>query len=239
MKVRTALGHQTTPTRVILAAAAVLLASPALAQEGSDNWSLAFGGATDYRSKGTSKTQGHPYAYGEVEWHTSDEQFYVAAAAATVQMSFGANTEMDVTAGYRPEIAGFSLDLNAMYRWYPDANSGADDEYWEFTADVSRSIGPVSGRLRVQYSPDNAGGGEDFTWVEGRVGYKINPKVKVTAAYGQREQTNARDYDAWNFGGTWKFADHAELDLRYYDTSASEHGKQYEDAVVAAVNLSF
>lgn len=221
-----------------VALVATLTAAPAFAQE-SDNWTLSFGGATDYRSKGASKTQGNPYAYGELEWHTADEQFYVAGAAATVRQSFGSNTELDITAGWRPEVAGFELDLNAMYRVYPGANPGADDDYWEFTADVVRNIGPVNGRLRIQYSPDNAGGGEDYTWVEGRLGYKINSKVKVNAAYGQREQTNALDYAAWNAGVAWKFADHAELDLRYYDTDASSAGKQYEDAVVAAVNLSF
>lgn len=229
--------------RLLLSAAVLALAAagatPVLAQDETDNFSFSFGGGTDYRSKGTSKTQGDPYAYVAAEWQTDNELFYVAGSAATVKQSFDATTELDVTFGYRPELAGFALDLSAMYRWYPDANAGADDEYWEYTADVSRSIGPVSGRLRVQYSDDNAGGGEEYTWVEGRVGYKINDKVKATAAYGQREQTNSVDYAAWNIGVNWAFAGPADLDLRYYDTDATEYGKNYEDAFVAVVNFNF
>lgn len=227
--------------RLLFAAAALAIAAPALpaVAQDADNFSFSFGGGSDYRSKGASKTQGDPFAYIAAEWQTDNQLFYVAGSAATVRQSIGADTELDVTVGYRPEFAGFSFDVNAMYRWYPDARSGTDDEYWEYTADVSRSIGPVSGRLRVQYSPDNAGGGEEFTWVEGRVGYKINSKLKATAAYGQREQTNALDYSAWNVGVNWAFAGPADLDLRYYDTDADEYGKNYEDAFVAAINFNF
>ena len=125
---------------LLVTAAASAFAAPAFAQDEPDNWSVTFGAATDYRSKGVSKTLGDPYAFGELEWQTDNEQVYVAVAVARVKQSIGASGEADITVGYRPEVAGFNLDLNAMYRVYPDANSGTDNDYWEFTADASRYI---------------------------------------------------------------------------------------------------
>jgi uncharacterized protein (TIGR02001 family) len=225
--------------RIVPALALAALAAPAFAQDEPDNWSVTFGAATDYRSKGASKTLGDPYAFGEVEWRTDDERFYVAAAVAHVKQSIGAEGEADLTIGFRPEAAGFSFDLNAMYRVYPDADSGTDDDYWEFTADASRSVGPVSGRLRVQYSPDNAGGSHAFTWYEARAGYKITPKLRATAAIGRRETEDSLDYTAWNLGVTWRLQDRLNVDLRYYDTDREAFGPQYEDAVVGALTFDF
>lgn len=224
---------------LLVATAASALAAPAFAQEEPDNWSVTFGAATDYRSKGTSKTLGDPYAFGELEWQTDDEQIYVTVAVAKVKQSIGASGEADITIGYRPEVAGFSLDLNAMYRVYPDANAGTDNDYWEFTADASRSFGPVSGRLRVQHSPDNAGGSHAFTWYEARLGYKFTPKLRASAAVGQRDTEDSLDYTAWNVGGTYRVTEGLDFDLRYYDTDRDSFGKQYEDAVVGALTFSF
>ena len=231
-------------TRTLLPVAFAVLAlsalsAPALAQDETDNWSVTFGAASDYRSKGLSKTQGDPYAFGEVEWQSDNELFYVTLAAARVEQSIGASGEADVTLGYRPQVAGFDLDLNAMYRVYPDANAGTDNDYWEFTADVSRSIGPVSGRLRVQHSPDNAGGSHEFTYYEARAGYRFTPKLRATAAIGRRETEDSVDYTAWNVGATYRLDDHLDLDLRYYDTNRDSFGPQYEDAFVGALTFNF
>ncbi len=228
-----------TRTLLLAAAAFAVLATPALAQDEPDNWSVTFGAASDYRSKGLSKTQGDPYAFAEVEWQSDNELLYVTAAVARVEQSIGANGEADLTVGVRPEFAGFDFDVNAMYRVYPDANSGTDNDYWEFTADASRSIGPVSGRLRVQYSPDNAGGSHAFTYFEGRVGYRIMPKLRATAAIGRRETEDSIDYTAWNIGATYRLDDHLDLDLRWYDTNRESFGKQYEDAFVGALTFNF
>lgn len=228
-----------TRTLLLASAAFALIAGPALAQDEPDNWSVTFGGASDYRSKGTSKTMGDPYAFAQVEWQTDDQQFYVTGGVARVKQSIGAQGEADLTVGYRPEFAGFSFDVNAKYRIYPDANAGTDDDYWEFTADASRSIGPVSGRVRVQYSPDNSGGSHAFTWYEARVGYRITRQLRATAAIGQRDTEDSLDYTAWNVGATWRVEDHLDLDLRYYDTDREGFGAQYEDAVVGALTFNF
>jgi len=230
-------------TKLLLAASAATVAAaaatPALAGDTDKNWTVSLGAATDYRSKGTSKTMGEPYAYGSVEWRTEDEMFYVAAGAARVKQSFGAEIETEVRVGARPEVAGFEVALEAMYRYYPDADDGTDNEYWEFTGDVSRTVGPISGRLRVQYSPDNAGGSHAFTYYEARGTYKISSKFKASAAVGRRETEDSVDYTAWNAGITFKATDHIDLDLRWYDTDANSYGENYEEALVAGVAFKF
>jgi uncharacterized protein (TIGR02001 family) len=224
---------------VALGLAGAALACPAVALDDPDNWSVSFGAATDYRSKGLSKTQGDPYAWGQVEWQSDDEQLYVELGAARVKQSFGSELETELRAGFRPEFGGFSFDFNAMYRDYPDANPGADDDYWEFSADASRSIGPVSGRLRVQYSPDNAGASHAFTYVEGRAGYRLTRKLRATAALGHRDTQDSIDYTAWNVGLDYRVDDNVGLDLRWYDTDCDGLSPQYDHALVAAVNFGF
>lgn len=227
------------PRALILACVAALFATPAIAQDEIDNWSVTFGAASDYRSKGASKSEGDPYAFAEAEWQSDSQLFYVAGAVASVKHSSGARAETDITVGYRPEYAGFSFDFNAMYRVYPDANSGTDNGYWEFTGEASRSIGPVSGRVRVQYSPDNAGGSHAFTWYEARAGYRFTPKLRATVAVGHRDTEDSLDYTAWNVGATYRLDDHLDLDLRWYDTNRDSFGKQYEDAFVGALTFNF
>ncbi len=222
----------------LVPAAAVLLAGPAAAQE-ADNWNFAFGAATDYRSKGLSKTQGDPYAYAAIEWQSDSQVFYAGLDTARVKQSFGSDQEIGARAGYRPEAWGYSFDFSTLYRYHPGAVSGADNEHWEFGADASRSIGPVSGRLRVQYSPDNSGSSGAFTYVEGRVGYRIEPKLRVTAALGHRYTEDSIDYTAWNAGLNYRVTDNADVDFRWYDTDKRSRGAQFEEAAVLAVNFSF
>ncbi|MBX7248880.1 MAG: TorF family putative porin [Caulobacteraceae bacterium] len=230
-------------SRALLIASTVALALgaalPAAAADESDNWRLSFGFATDYRSKGTSKTLREPYAWISQEWHTDDENYFVSVGSARVQQSFGADIETEVRAGWRPEAAGFSFDLSGLYRYYPDADKTADRDYWEVTADVSRSVGPVAARLRVQYTPDAAGTSHAFVYYEARASYRLTPKWRASAAVGRRDTEDSIDYSAWNVGVDYRVDDNVDLDLRWYDTDADDRGKQYEDALVGAINFTF
>jgi uncharacterized protein (TIGR02001 family) len=213
-------------------------AAPALAQD-AGGWAFEVGAATDYRSKEASKSAGDPYAYAEAEWANGSGLLYVAGAAATVHQSFGSDLELDAIVGVRPQLWGYDLDLNVKARTYPDANPGADDDMIEYTADVARSIGPADGRVRVQHSPDNAGSGRSFTWVEARAGWRFTPKLKASAALGRREQVNNVDYTGWNVGVTYDLTRNLDLDVRWHDTDADTFGEAYEGALVARISASF
>ncbi len=221
-----------------LMAAAIALPTSALAQDIAGEISFDFTVGTDNRSKGASKSEGDPFGLAAIEWSVGD--FYVVAEGESIDHSTGSQFEAEINGGWRTEAAGFEVDLNAAHKWYLDANPGTDDDAWEFTADVSRDLSDrVDARLRFQYSPDSAGGTRSWTWVEARGRVRVHDRVRVSAAVGRREQVNSRDYTAWNIGADFKINDHARLDLRWYDTDVTNPSAQYDEALVAVLNLGF
>ncbi len=233
---------RTLTTTAVLATALLAAAAPVAAQDApapSGSWSFAVGAATDNRSKGASKSDGEAYVWGEAEWENASGLIYAGSGFQTIQSSSGSDLEVEIGAGIRPEIAGFDLDLNATFKSQIDAAPTYDDNAWELTADVKRSIGPASGRVRFQYSPDGMGGTEAWTWVEARLGWDFTDKLEGTAAIGRREQDNSLDYTAWNAGLTYALTDNVDADLRYYATDADVPGEQYADSLVARISLAF
>jgi uncharacterized protein (TIGR02001 family) len=223
-------------------AASLLLAGAAQAQDAAPaygNWSFSFGGATDNRSKDASKSQGDAFVWGEAEWESESGFFYVAPAFETIKASTGSDLEVALAAGIRPEVAGFDLDLKVEHKWQIDADPGADDDAWEFTADVKRSIGPASARLRLQHSPDSTGSTDAWTWVAVRGGWDFSDKLTATAEVGRREQDNSVDYTGWNAGFTYAVTRNIEAEVRYYDTDADANNPQYADALVAGLSFAF
>lgn len=201
--------------------------------------SFAFGAATDNRSKDASKSDGEAYVFGQAEWESASGLFYGGTGFETIKSSTGSELELEAGVGVKPEVAGFDLDLNATYKQQIDANPGADDNAWEFTADVKRSIGPASGRLRLQHSPDGTGGTRAWTWYEARIGWDFTEKLEATASIGRREQDNSLDYTGWNAGFTYALTDNLEAELRYHATDADVPGEQYADALVAGISIAF
>ena len=222
----------------LLACATTAAAQDAPAEVPSGSWSFAFGAATDNRSKAASKTDGDAFVWGEAEWESASGMFYAGPSFETVKSS-GSELEVALNTGVRPEFAGFDLDLNVKHKWLVDADPGADDDSWEFTADVKRSIGPASGRVRLQYSPDSIGASEGWTWVEARLGWDFTNKLSGSASIGRREQETSVDYTGYNVGVSYALTDRVEADLRWHGTDAEVPGEQYADALVAGVSFAF
>src|SRR5690606_26579673 len=163
---------------------------------------------------------------------------YAGPSFETIRSS-GSELEVALNAGVRPELAGFDLDLNVKHKWQVDSNPGADDDAWEFTADVKRSIGPASGRVRLQYSPDSTGSTEAWTWVEAQVGWDFTTRLYGSAAVGRREQDNSVDYTGYNVGVNYALTRNLEAELRWYGTDADVPGEQYADSLVAGLSFAF
>ena len=222
----------------LLACATTAAAQDARPEASSGSWSFAFGAATDNRSKALSKTEGDPFVWGQAQWESASGLFYAGAGAETIK-SAGSDLEIEVSTGFRPQVAGFDVTLDAAHKWQVDADPGADADAWEFTADVSRSIGPASGRVRLQYSPDGTGATEAWTWAEARLGWAVTDKLEATAAIGRREQDNSIDYTGWNAGFTYALSRNLEADLRYHATDADIPDEKYDDALVAGLSYAF
>lgn len=233
---------RTLTTAALAATALLAFAGSASAQQApwpGGSVSFEVGAATDNRSKGASKSDGDPYAFGTAEWESASGLFYAGTGFQTIKSSTGSELELSVGAGFTPEIAGFDLDLNATFKQQMNANPGADDDAWEYTADVKRSIGPASGRVRLQYSPDGTGSTEAWTWLAARAGWDFTDKLTGTAEIGRREQDNSVDYTAWNAGLTYALTRHVDADIRYYATDADAAGEQYADSLVAGISIAF
>lgn len=229
-----------TLTTAALAATALLACAPAAsAQDFGGDWSFSFGAATDNRSKDASKSDGEPFVWGEAEWESDSGFFYVTPAFETIKASTGSDLEVALAAGIRPEFAGFDFDLKAEHKWHVDADPGADDDAWEFTADMKRSIGPAKGRLRLQHSPDSAGSSQGWMWYEAQVGWDFTDKLSGSAAIGRREQETSVDYTGYNVGVTYVLTRNMDAELRWYGTDVDAPGEQYADALVAGISFSF
>lgn len=229
-----------TLTTAALAATALLGCAPAAsAQDFGGDWSFSFGAATDNRSKDASKSDGEPFVWGEAEWESDSGFLYVTPAFETIKASTGSDLEVALAAGIRPEFAGFDFDLKAEHKWHVDADPGADDDAWEFTADMKRSIGPAKGRLRLQHSPDSAGSGQGWMWYEAQVGWDFTDKLSGSAAIGRREQETSVDYTGYNVGVTYVLTRNMDAELRWYGTDVDAPGEQYADALVAGISFSF
>lgn len=228
------------PVLIALAAlTASVVASPALAQSLSGgSWGYGVGLGTDNRSKQVSKSDTNPFVWGLAEWTSGDGFFYAGPGIETID-SAGSDVEVELGFGVRPQVAGFDLDLNVTHKWRLDSNPGTDDEAWELTADVSRAIGPATGKLRFQYSPDGMGTTEAWTWIEARARWDLTLDTALSAGIGRREQDLSVDYTGWDVGVTWQLTRAVDLDLRYHDTDADPvlFGDQYGSALVA--NLGF
>lgn len=221
-------------TAALLAGAA----TPVLAQSMGGDWSFEIGAGTDNRSKGASKSGNEAYVFGSATWQSDDGLFYAGPAIETID-SGGSDAEAEFVIGYQPESFGYQFDFNVAYKNRLDADAGYDEDTFEFTGAASRAIGPATGQLEIQYSPDAAGSTKAFTWVEGSAEWAFSGKLDGSVALGRREQDNAPDYTAWNVGVTYALTDSIGLDVRYYDTDAVEFGDQYKEAVVAEIAYAF
>jgi len=202
-------------------------------------FAFSVGAATDYRSKGISKSDDEGYAFAAADWKSRGGLFYAGVAAATVDMAIGASYETDLKVGVRPKAAGWDLDFMAFYRAFPDSNAGADDDYVEFRAQAARNIGKWNVRLLTWQTPDNVGAAEASNWSEARLLYKVTPRIRASAALGRHSQDNGPDYAAWNAGVAFDVAPKVELDLRWYDTDGHQFGDRFDGEAVAALVAKF
>jgi len=233
---------RTLTTAAAAATALLAIAGSAAAQSNpfpGGSVSFSAGAATDNRSKDASKSNGEAYVWGAAEWESASGLFYAGTGLETIKSSTGSELEGEIGVGFTPDIAGFDLDLNATFKQQFNANPGADDDAWELTADVKRSIGPASGRIRLQHSPDGTGSTKAWTWYEARIGWDFTDKLEATASIGRREQDNSIDYTGWNAGFTYALTRNLEAEVRYHATDADVPGEQYADALVAGISIAF
>ncbi len=220
-------------TTAVLMSAILAPGDRALAQ--TPGLTTTLSAATDYHSKGISKSLDEGLLAVGAEWVSDDGLVYAGAAASTVDLAIGATYEADLRTGIRPRAMGWSFDFALFYRAFPDAVAGSDDDYVDARAQASRTWGPVSLRLLSWQTPDNFGPAGAANWSESRVALRLAPGIRGAVALGHHQQENAPSYAAWNAGVSIDLRPGVEMDLRWYDTDAHGAGERFEGEAVAAL----
>ncbi|MFN3537862.1 MAG: TorF family putative porin [Brevundimonas sp.] len=201
------------------------------------DWSAEIGVATEYVGKGLGKSDGDPSIFAGVQ--ATHGAFYAKVWASTADLPQGSNAEIVTSLGYRTRWAGNGLNFSVVNRDLPGTRSGIDSNFFEFQTDVSRRIGAVNTRLRVNYTPDGFAATEEAWWIELNGSAPINAATRVSAAIANRMAENGADYNAWNLGVTRDLTDNLALDVRWYDTDAHFRSSAYDGRLVAALTASF
>jgi len=218
---------------VVIAAAAALGAGVA----GAQDFSGEIGVATENTGKGLGKSGGEPGVFGAVAVNQGD--FYAELSGLSVDIAQGADTEMVATVGWAPKVGVWSFDVSAMHKTLLGSPAGYDDTFMEYQADVSRTIGRVGLRMRVNYSPDTSGGTDEAWWLEAQGGVALDSRTRATIALGERITDGDVAYLAWNAGVKRKLTDALALDVRWFDTDSHALGERYEGRLVGSLTVSF
>ena len=218
----------------IVAGLLIAAAVPAVATAQSVDFTV--GVASENVGKVLGKSGEEPSLSGEVE--VSQGDFYAGLSASGVDIAQGADTEVIATVGYAPEIGAWKFDVSAMHKTLEGAPAGYDKRFMEYQADVSRAVGPVGLRMRVNYSPDSSGGADEAWWLEAQGGVALDSRTRATVALGERITNGDRAYLAWNAGVKRKLTDQFALDVRWYDTDSHALGERYDGRLVAALTFA-
>lgn len=223
--------------RPALAGVAVVLSASIAAPVAAKSIDVQLGVASEYTGKGLGKSAGDPSVNGAVE--VSHGAFYGSVFASTAKLSQGSDAEIITALGWRPKAAGVAFDLQVMNRDLPGTRAGVDANYWEYQADASRKIGPVSTRLRVNYSPDGFAATREAWWIELQGAVAVGPRTRLSAAMADRRAEGGAEYAAWNLGVKHGLTDGLAVDLRWYDTDSRALGENYDGRLVGALTFSF
>ena len=112
---------------------------------------VAFGGTvtTDYMSRGTTQTDGGPAIQGYAEADLNN--FYVGLFAANVNYGFD-DTEIDLSAGWRPEWNDVSFDFGYIHYFYVTDSGSAYGEFYAQADWATNDWLTVGGK--IYYAPD-------------------------------------------------------------------------------------
>ena len=194
------------------------------------------GVASDYVFRGFSKTDEGPQVFAGVDAYSG--ALYAGAWASNVRLGGEHRLELDLYAGWRPEAAGFTLDLGAIYYAYPGEAAEIDD-FVELSLGASRSIGPATAGAVLYWAPDYFGQGGAGLYAEANGAVELGPRTSLSAALGRQSIENGDDYAAWNLGLAYVLSDRLTLDGRYWDTAGETLSERFDRRLVLGLKAVF
>jgi len=243
--------------------AAIAAAAPALAEDAPAPASpfTITGGATvvsDYRFRGISQTNTHFALQGTIGI-SHESGFYIGTWGSSIDdyIAAGSDQEIDIYGGYKKTFDGTTVDVGALYYFYPGNASGTTTDFLEPYANVSHTFGPISAKVGMNYAFKQhalAAAGkakQDNLYTYAELSAAIpDSGVTVTAHLGENFgrsflTAGLKDYTDWSLTAayTWKAL---TFSVAYVDTdfkkgeAVGNNGKNVGKAgVVGAISVAF
>jgi len=209
-------------------------ATPAFADDAPTAPAPAFtvsGGATlisDYRFRGISQTDKKVALQGTFTVsHESGLYATVWGSSIDDYVANGSDQEVDLIAGYSKTINGIKLDGGVLYYYYPGGGH-ANTDFAEPYFDISTQMGPVNGKVTVNYAPKQkalsvGNGAESNVYLAGDLAASIpNTAFGLTAhlghTFGPSYLSIGNEYTDWGLGASYTW-NHLTLGVSYVDTN--------------------
>lgn len=236
------------------------VATPALAEEAAPAVTVS-GSATvvsDYRFRGISQTnKGFAVQGGFTVSHESGLYASVWGSSIDEYVAAASDQEIDLIAGYKKSFGAVTVDVGAIYYYYPGAEAffpGYDSDFFEPYVAVSGAIGPVTAKVSAAYAPkqdamlsvDNLYGALDLS------GAIPDTGVSLSAHLGHNFMDDSllslgKKYTDWSIGASYSWKN-LTFGVSYVDTNfdkgflspLSPTGKDIAKAgVVGSIGVSF
>jgi uncharacterized protein (TIGR02001 family) len=175
----------------IAAALAATCVSTLAADPPKSDWTITgnAGLFSDYRFRGISQTNKKPALQGGIDIsHASG--FYVGNWNSNVDSELynGANIEMDFYGGYKLPLGDFTLDLGALYYYYPGSGSIHNVRIDNTELYIGGSYGPFS--LKYSHAVSDFFGAVDSKnsyYVDGSVTYDLGSGLGLLGHVGYQK----------------------------------------------------
>lgn len=214
---------------------------------------------TDYRFRGVSQSNNRFAIQGGLTVSHATG-FYASVWGSSIDdyIANGGNTELDLIGGWKHTFMGTTLDVGALYYYYPGSH-GANTDFIEPYASLSHTLGPVTGKVTVNYAPKQKAIGivtpsgfkkEDNVYLAGDLSAAI-PKtpLSVTAHLGHTFGPSylvpvGNEYTDWGVGVSYAYKN-LSIGVNYVDTdkncylNPAHPANQCRATAVGSIGVSF
>ncbi|MFQ5535734.1 MAG: TorF family putative porin [Sphingomonadales bacterium] len=189
---------------------------------------------SDYRFRGISLSDEDIAIQGGLDI-ASDVGFYAGVWGSSIEQFNGAETEIDLYAGYGRDLAGITADVSIIAYTYP---GGTDTNYFEVAGSLGKSVKGWGVKVGVNYAPSQSNiGNVDNIYVFGdvAVGIKDTPLTLSGHAGFEDGAFGANKID-WLLGATYSL-DRFSFKLEFI--GADQSGGGLDNTVVLSVGATF
>jgi uncharacterized protein (TIGR02001 family) len=187
---------------------------------------------SDYRFRGISQTNKKPAVQGGLTLtHESGVYAGVWGSSVSEYIAAGSDQEIDLIGGFKKTVGGTTIDVGGIYYYYPGAEEivpGYNSDFGEAYISVSHALGPVTGKLAVNYAPKQSAldyglGKEDnlYAGLDLSAGIPETP-VTLTGHVGRNFSksflSSGQKYTDWSIGASATFKA-VTLGVSYVDTN--------------------